>query len=93
MQIFILNNRNQLHKFDTQADDGIYIRYWTTTKAYTFYNKRTLVVDEFVHVAFDEYNSFSPMWAYDEKEANIESWKSNLVPSSDTPQESQERMR
>lgn len=51
---FILDNKDQLHKFDIKADESIFVGYSTTTNAYRVYNKRTLVLRESVHVAFDE---------------------------------------
>jgi len=43
-----------LAKFDAKVDDGIFLGYSSTNKAYRVFNKRTLVVEESIHVAFDE---------------------------------------
>jgi hypothetical protein len=52
---FILNNgKDKLSKFDAKADDDIFLGYSSNNMAYKVYNKRTLVVEESVHVAFDE---------------------------------------
>jgi len=52
---FILNSgKDKLGKFDAKAGEGIFLGYSSTSKSYRVYNKRTLVVEEFVHVAFDE---------------------------------------
>ncbi|KAF7112502.1 hypothetical protein RHSIM_RhsimUnG0222700 [Rhododendron simsii] len=45
---------NDLGKFDARSDEGIFVGYSTSSKAYRIFNKRTLVVEESVHVAFDE---------------------------------------
>jgi len=52
---FILNNgKNNLGKFDAKADEGIFLGYSLHSHAYRVYNKRTMVVEESMHVAFDE---------------------------------------
>jgi len=52
---FILNNgKENLGKFDEKADHGIFIGYSLTSHAYRIYNKRLMIVEEFVHVVFDE---------------------------------------
>jgi len=50
---FILN-KDKLSKFDAKADDVIFLGYYYNNKAYRVFNKRTLVVEETIHVAFDE---------------------------------------
>ena len=52
---FVLNNgKEHLGKFDPQADEGIFLGYSQTSKAYRIYNKRTKTIEESVHVKFDE---------------------------------------
>ncbi|KAM6597070.1 hypothetical protein CsatA_007594 [Cannabis sativa] len=53
---YILNTKDNLGKFDAKSDVGIFIGYSTHSKAYRIYNKRTNVVEESIHVAFDETN-------------------------------------
>nr|KYP57645.1 Copia protein [Cajanus cajan] len=54
---FVLNNgKEQLGKFDAKADEAIFLGYYTNIKAYRVYNKRTLIVEESIHVVFDETN-------------------------------------
>ena len=57
---FILNTKDNLGKFDSKADEGIFLGYSTTSKAYRVFNKRTLVVEESMYVVFDESNSLNP---------------------------------
>ncbi|KAH9754083.1 hypothetical protein KPL71_015319 [Citrus sinensis] len=56
---FVLNTKDNLGKFDPKSDVGIFLGYSNSSKAYRVYNKRTLVVEESMHVTFDESNPFS----------------------------------
>ena len=51
-----INTKDNLGKFDSKADEGIFLGYSTSSKAYKVFNKRTLVVKESMHNVFDEYN-------------------------------------
>ncbi|XP_050919464.1 uncharacterized protein LOC127137007 [Lathyrus oleraceus] len=52
----ILNNgKDNLGEFDAKADEGIFLGYSQSSKAYKVYNKRLIIVEESVHVSFDEY--------------------------------------
>ena len=51
--------KNNLDKFDSKSDEGIFLGYSNTSKAYRVYNKRRLVVEESIHVDFDENNDQS----------------------------------
>jgi len=54
---FVLNNdKDNIGKFDAKADEGIFISYSSYSHAYRVYNKRTMIVEESVHVVFDETN-------------------------------------
>jgi len=48
------NDKDKLGKFDSKADKCIFLGYSSSSIAYRVYNKRTLVVEESVHVPFDE---------------------------------------
>ncbi|KAH9783541.1 hypothetical protein KPL71_009348 [Citrus sinensis] len=50
---------DNLGKFDPKSDVGIFLGYSNSSKAYRVYNKRTLVVEESMHVTFDESNPSS----------------------------------
>jgi len=41
-------------KFDAKSDEGIFLGYSLHSHAYRVYNRRTIVVEESIHVAFDE---------------------------------------
>lgn len=52
---FVLNNgKDKLGRFDAKVDDGIFLGYPSNSKAYRVFNKWTLMVEESIHVAFDE---------------------------------------
>ena len=57
---FILNTKDNLEKFDFKADERIFLCYSTSSKAYSVFNKRTLVVEESMYVIFYESNSLDP---------------------------------
>ena len=51
---FILKDRENVRKFDTQSDEGIFLGYSSSSKAYRIFNKRTRKVVETVNVVIDE---------------------------------------
>ncbi|CAH9114878.1 unnamed protein product [Cuscuta europaea] len=52
---YILNNgKEHLKVFQEKADEGVFIGYSNTSKAYRVLNRRTLHVEESIHVKFDE---------------------------------------
>ena len=51
--------KDNLGKFDTKSDEAIFLGYSTISKAFRVFNKRNLVVEESVHVVFDEFNDLS----------------------------------
>ena len=51
---FILKDRENVGKFDSQSDEGIFLGYSSTSKAYRVYNKRTIKVMETMNVVIDE---------------------------------------
>jgi len=54
---FILNNgKDNLGKFDAKADEGIFLGYSSHSHSYIAYNKRTLLIEETMHITFDESN-------------------------------------
>ena len=61
------NGKEPLGKFDSRSDEAIFLRYSSHSKAYKVFNKRTLCVQESVHVLFDETNSLIEHDAQDEE--------------------------
>ena len=54
---FLLNNdKDHLRKFDSKADEGIFLGYDSNSAFYRVFNKRTLIVETSVHLTFDESN-------------------------------------
>ena len=51
---FILEDRENVGKFDSRSNKGIFLGYSSTSKAYRVYNKRTMKVMEIMNVVIDE---------------------------------------
>ena len=51
---YILNDRENLGKFDEKSDEGIFLGYSTTSQAYRVFNKRTKTVIESINVEIDD---------------------------------------
>jgi len=52
---FVLNDgKENLGKYDSKANEAIFLGYSLTNKAYRVFNRRTLNVEESIHVVFDE---------------------------------------
>ncbi|MEQ5265909.1 hypothetical protein, partial [Escherichia coli] len=48
------NGKSHLKAFDERADEGIFMGYSEKSKAFRVLNKRTMVIEESIHVVFDE---------------------------------------
>ena len=51
---FILKDRENMGKFDSRRDEGIFLGYFSTSKTYRVYNKRTMKVMDTENVVIDE---------------------------------------
>ena len=51
---YILNDRENLGKFNAISDEGIFLGYSTTSWAYRVFNKRTKTVMESINVKIDD---------------------------------------
>ena len=51
---YILNDRENLGKFDAKSDEGIFLGYSTTSRAYRVFNKRNKMVMESINVKIDD---------------------------------------
>ena len=78
---FVLNDRDNLSKFDAKSDEGIFLGYSSNSKAYRVFNKRTMVLDESMHAVFDEANPFYVKNAGDDEPNPLdnEASKSNQI--------------
>ena len=54
---FKFNTKDNLGKFDAKLDVEIFLGYSTSSKAFKGFNKRIMVVEEFIHVIFNESNN------------------------------------
>ena len=54
------NGKDNLGKFDAKSDEGIFLGYSLQSKAFRIYNKRTMIIEESIHVSFDESNAILP---------------------------------
>ena len=81
---FILKDRENVGKFDSGSDEGIFLGYSFISKAYRVYNKRTMKVMETMNVVIDESSDS------DSKKDIEELTKENLLPESREVQESVE---
>nr|GEU63600.1 ribonuclease H-like domain-containing protein [Tanacetum cinerariifolium]GEU81629.1 ribonuclease H-like domain-containing protein [Tanacetum cinerariifolium] len=67
--ISILNTLDQLGKFDGKTDEGIFVGYSTTSKAFRVYIIRTIKVEENLHITFLENKPMiaggGPEWLFD----------------------------
>ena len=70
-----------MEKFDFQSDEGIFLGYSSTSKAYRVYNKRTMKVMETVNVVIDKFSDSS-------SEKGIQEFPKEILPPE--PKESQE---
>ena len=54
---FILNNgKHPIGKMDAKSDETIFMGYALNSKAYRVFNKTSLIVEESIHIIFDETN-------------------------------------
>ncbi|WRX16232.1 Integrase [Theobroma cacao] len=71
-KFFVLNNEKQpLGKFDAKSDEAIFLGYALNSKAYRVFNKRTLNVEESIHVVFDESNALQKEIHVDDDDVEI----------------------
>src|SRR4030066_2100487 len=58
---YIINNKHYLKKYSSKAQRGIFIGYSERSKAYRVYNSETNMVEESIHVKFDDKEPGSEM--------------------------------
>ncbi|GKA58520.1 hypothetical protein Tco_0757708 [Tanacetum coccineum] len=67
--VTILNTLDHLGKFDGKSDDGFFVGYSLTSKAFKVYNIRTRKVEENLHIRFLENKTIvtgdGPKWLFD----------------------------
>ena len=62
----ILKDRENVRKFDSRSDEGTFLGYSFTSKAYRVYNKRTMKIMETVNVVIDESSASSSQKSIEE---------------------------
>ena len=68
---FILRDKENVGKFDTQSYEGIFLGYSFTSKAYKVLNKRTRKVMKTVNVVIDEASTFESLKDVDQLPKSI----------------------
>ncbi|GKE90246.1 ribonuclease H-like domain-containing protein [Tanacetum coccineum] len=67
--MYKIANTKHLGKFDGKSDDGFFVRYLLTSKAFRVYNIRTRKVEENLHIRFLENKLIvtgdGPKWLFD----------------------------
>nr|GEU81134.1 ribonuclease H-like domain-containing protein [Tanacetum cinerariifolium] len=65
----ILNTKDHLGKFDGKADEGFFVGYSLNSKAFRVFNSRTRIVEENLHIRFNENTpnivGSGPDWLFD----------------------------
>jgi len=78
-----------LGKFDAKSDEGIFLGYSLNSKPNRVYNKRSLTIEESIHVVFDEVDSLKPKNIDDDDDINvIENKVNNIKMRDQTSQDS-----
>jgi len=67
-----LNNKDTLGKFDSKSDKAIFLGYSSTSKAYRVYNLRTRILEESMHIRFDEFEEIENQNKINEEEKEEE---------------------
>jgi hypothetical protein len=66
-----LNIKDNLGKFDSKSDKGIFLGYSLTSKAYRIYNLRTQTLEESMHVKFDEFEEQPSVMEIDDERLSL----------------------
>jgi hypothetical protein len=75
---YILHDRENLGKFDTKSDEGIFLGYATNSRAYRVFNKRTETVMESINVVIDDEEIQRPI---SREENQLDSADSSAAPT------------
>lgn len=51
---YILNNKAYLNRYNVKAQKGVFLGYSERSKAYKLYNFETKMVEESIHIKFDD---------------------------------------
>ncbi|KAJ9538735.1 hypothetical protein OSB04_031468 [Centaurea solstitialis] len=79
---YILNNKDNLGKFDSKSDDGIFLGYSSISKTYRVFNKRRQAIEEMIHVKFDE---SGPTFPHPNDNSEINQWADSFFQIPEPP--------
>ncbi|KAJ9544166.1 hypothetical protein OSB04_023873 [Centaurea solstitialis] len=79
---YILNNKDNLGKFDSKSDDGIFLGYSSISKTYHVFNKRRQTIEGTIHVKFDE---SGPTFPHPRDNSEINQWADSFFQVPDIP--------
>ena len=54
----LINGKDKLDKFYAKSDEDVFLDYSSSNKIHKLFNKRILVVEEFIHIIFYTINIF-----------------------------------
>jgi hypothetical protein len=75
---YILRDRENLGKFDTKSDEGLFLGYSTNSRAYRVYNKRTETMMESINVVVDDEEVQRPI---NKEEKQLDSAEPSAAPT------------
>ncbi|KAJ9561765.1 hypothetical protein OSB04_006925 [Centaurea solstitialis] len=79
---YILNNKDNLGKFDSKSDDRRFLGYSSISKTYRVFNKRRQTIEETIHVKFDE---SGPTFPHPHDNSEINQWADSFFQVPDIP--------
>ncbi|KAJ9544847.1 hypothetical protein OSB04_024554 [Centaurea solstitialis] len=79
---YILNNKDNIGKFDSKSDDGIFLGYSSISKTYRVFNKRRQAIEETIHVKFDE---SGPTFPHPHENSEINQWADSFFQVPEPP--------
>ncbi|KAJ9542460.1 hypothetical protein OSB04_028966 [Centaurea solstitialis] len=79
---YILNNKDNLGKFDSKSDDGIFLGYSSISKTYRVFNKRRQTIEKTIHVKFDQ---LGPTFPHPHDNSEINQWADSFFQVPDIP--------
>ncbi|KAJ9568046.1 hypothetical protein OSB04_004012 [Centaurea solstitialis] len=74
--------KDNLGKFDSKSDDGIFLGYSSISKTYRVFNKRRQTIEETIHVKFDE---SGPTFPHPHENSEINQWADSFFQVPDIP--------
>ncbi|KAJ9547789.1 hypothetical protein OSB04_020332 [Centaurea solstitialis] len=76
------DSTNNLGKFDSKSDDGIFLGYSSISKTYRVFNKRRQAIEETIHVKLDE---SGPTFPHPHENSEINQWADSFFQVPEPP--------